>query len=145
MKENTVMMIVRKKLRESSNKLWDFKVHGSELQTKGVPDLVVVHYTGTKWIEVKSLETPKRPTTTAVNVKTFTGLQVETMRRIEAAGGEAFGLVKVGPFLYKMPVEALTLIGIRRIGYTVPELTANFPWYPWPISDAETFATWLLF
>jgi hypothetical protein len=62
-------------LRAAGVPIWWFKVHGGPMQQAGVPDLHVTCRGASVWLEIK------RPGGKA------TPLQVETMRRIDAAGG----------------------------------------------------------
>ena len=135
------MNAVRAKIKEADPHAFIVKMHGGGYQQKGLPDLYVATGSRSAWIEAKSLKKPKRPTTSIVKVGTFTAIQVETIRRINRAGGTAFGLVLVGDRVFQITGSQLHSAAV--IGFAFDALGMKCCSYPWPVRDARAFTRWL--
>lgn len=140
-KETPFVNAVRTKIKEADPHAFIVKMHGGGYQQKGLPDLYVATGSRSAWIEAKSLKKPKRPTTSIVKVGTFTAIQVETIRRINRAGGTAFGLVLVGDRVFRITGSQLYTADV--IGLTFDALDTKCTSYPWPVRNARTFTFWL--
>lgn len=145
MKESTFSTTIKKALARSQYPTWTFKVHGEAMQVRGVPDLVIVAEQGTLWVELKALDIPKRPDTWVLRPRDpFTKLQVETMLRIQRAGGRAFGLIHIGSRVFKISATSLRWIEENKATCTYDELLKQCRWFAWPITnDVNSFVRWL--
>ena len=145
MRENRFGTTLRQKLRDGVKKYWSAKLGAGGYQVTGLPDIAVIIAGIVMFIELKTHSIPARPSTVVIQQGMFTALQLDTMKKMEAAGANVFGLVlftnpRRGGTLVKMSVD--TILDMVDIRATFNEVIHACPTLEWP-ATGEDIATLL--
>jgi len=95
-----------RKLKREGEPCWWLKIHGGPLQHAGVPDLLIVYHGVALFVELKA--PGKKPTR----------LQLETMRRIKAAGGRAIVIDKLDDLQVALGLLRVVQLADQRESYS---------------------------